>query len=291
MSLELLRKDLHDCVEKILQNYAIYFRLSSRVKQQESLQKKLNDKKKNYGENGKKLQDVIGLRVVLYFSDDIPIVKKILVKRFNFKQKDSREDKPDPHHFGVECQNLIFALGETYGKRFENPNQQYIDSTFEVQLRTVFSDGWHEIEHDFRYKGTDKKELENMPNEINRSMNSVMGSLHMCDWAMFKLVEEISLYHLAKGYTVDFLISKFFLRLKRDEANISFAQKLETDDLSSISKLNRNEVLEAFANFENIGINVNYLLLYISHKYKICPDILNEAPQLMKERLNIIETF
>lgn len=29
----------------------------------------------------------------------------------------------------------------------------YIDDTFEIQIKTMFFEGWHEIEHDMRYKG------------------------------------------------------------------------------------------------------------------------------------------
>ena len=28
----------------------------------------------------------------------------------------------------------------------------YIDDTFEIQIKTMFFEGWHEIEHDMRYK-------------------------------------------------------------------------------------------------------------------------------------------
>ncbi|MBK7959276.1 MAG: hypothetical protein IPK03_14995 [Bacteroidetes bacterium] len=31
-------------------------------------------------------------------------------------------------------------------------NNSLVDSTFEVQLRTILSEGWHEIDHDLRYK-------------------------------------------------------------------------------------------------------------------------------------------
>lgn len=79
-----LKNDLHDCVKKILQNYGIYFQLSSRVKEMRSLEKKLLEKKEKYDKEHKKMQDIIGLRVILYFSDDIPIVKKILTERFDF---------------------------------------------------------------------------------------------------------------------------------------------------------------------------------------------------------------
>ena len=280
--LEYIRKNLHERIEKILQNYALYFNLTSRVKKQLSLEKKINEPKHGYGISGKKLQDLFGLRVNLYFSDDVKIVKKILESRFKFKEQSSRQDDPDPNYFGVECVNLVFELPNTLSSEFANPNAEYIDNTFEVQLRTIFSDGWHEIEHDFRYKGA-----EGLPKDINRSMNSVKGSLHMCDWAMFKLVEEICQHNLKTKNKIEFITSKFMLRLKKDPDSTCLLNNLSDDDLYKISLLDRKDVLDGLAIFENIALNVNYILVYIADKYDICSQNITDAPDIIKERLNI----
>lgn len=280
--LEYLRKKLHERIETTLHNYAIYFHLTSRIKKQASLEDKINNPKHGYGVGGKKLQDLIGLRVNLYFSDDIKIVTKILENRYKLNKEASRQDDPNPNYFGVECVNLVFDLPHTLSSEFANPNSEYIDNTFEVQLRTIFSDGWHEIEHDFRYKGADS-----LPKALNRSLNSVKGSLHMCDWAMYKLVEEICQHNLKTKNRVEFITSKFMLRLKKDSNSTSLLGHLSDDDLYKISHLDRKEVLERLASFENIALNINFILVFIANRYKICPQILDIAPEIIKERLKI----
>ncbi len=62
-------KEITASISSKLSDVGIMFRLFSRAKSQESLKKKLGSDS-DYG-NGKKLQDLIGVRVVLYFNDDI----------------------------------------------------------------------------------------------------------------------------------------------------------------------------------------------------------------------------
>ncbi|RGY92598.1 hypothetical protein DXA15_21945 [Parabacteroides sp. AM58-2XD] len=56
---------------------------------------------------------------------------------------------------------LLFLSKRKIGKRLEEFNtwkKRYsesfknIDSTFKIQVRTTLSEGWHEIEHNMRYK-------------------------------------------------------------------------------------------------------------------------------------------
>ena len=47
----------------------------------------------------------------------------------------------------------------------------YIDDTFEIQIKTMFFEGWHEIEHDMRYKG---EELWKNYKGFSRYFNSIL---------------------------------------------------------------------------------------------------------------------
>lgn len=58
-------------IRSILDKTGMYYRIFSRQKSEDSIIKKLNEKKKVYSEDGKKMQDFVGVRVVFYFKDDI----------------------------------------------------------------------------------------------------------------------------------------------------------------------------------------------------------------------------
>lgn len=55
--------------------------------------------------------------------------------------------------------NLIFRMDDFCSRELVNVlkdidgiDSSLIDCTYEIQLRTVLSEGWHEVEHDLRYK-------------------------------------------------------------------------------------------------------------------------------------------
>ncbi len=60
----------------------------------------------------------------------------------------------------------------------------YIDDTFEIQIKTMFFEGWHEIEHDMRYKG---EELWKNYKGFSRYFNSILATLELCDKSMVTL--------------------------------------------------------------------------------------------------------
>lgn len=51
----------------LLDKAGMYYRIFSRVKSEESINKKLIEKASSYRENGKKMQDIIGIRIIFIF--------------------------------------------------------------------------------------------------------------------------------------------------------------------------------------------------------------------------------
>ena len=72
-----------------------------------------------------------------------------------------------------------------------------IDTTFEIQFRTVFFfEGWHEIEHDMRYKSLlSDKEFWKGSEELSRILNCILANLELSDWSLVQLFEELSYNH------------------------------------------------------------------------------------------------
>ena len=59
----------------------------------------------------------------------------------------------------------------------------FIDNTYEVQLRSVLSEGWHEVEHDLRYKCKDDTWWDYC-NEESRMLNGIYASLETNERAL-----------------------------------------------------------------------------------------------------------
>ncbi len=123
---ERIAKDLANLVETELCRVGLLFRVFSRVKTPQSIERKLSEKLDEYKESNRKMQDSIGIRIALYFSDDSDTAQKCVKSLFEF-DSDSISSSKD-HIFGpVRC-NLIFKipsnLVETTNFFSQNP---YID--------------------------------------------------------------------------------------------------------------------------------------------------------------------
>lgn len=187
-------------------------RVFARGKDQESLSDKLNRDPGRYRHGGKMIQDAIGVRVALYFSEDIPIVKSILESKYRIDSASSTIDRPDSDQFSVTRYNLIFRLPEELADNFQRiSGGAPLDSSFEVQLRSILSEGWHEVEHDLRYKA---KANWNAHDDLSRTLNSLVATLETTEWSMARIFDELAHRHYKDRNWAAMLPNLFRLRLR-----------------------------------------------------------------------------
>lgn len=181
---------LRDVVEKCLDKCGLYHQVFSRIKTHHSLARKY---KRKYYNHEKKIQDLIGIRVDLYFEDDLKICKKLLEMLFGKAEWSLTEFSDE--EFRPAKINGVFRLPEELKNMISDETWNYcIDDTFEIQLKTVFFEGWHEIEHDMKYKGLD---LWSGKKDRSRYFNTILATLELCDKSIVTLFENLGhdLYH------------------------------------------------------------------------------------------------
>ena len=88
-----MSEHLRNAVRSILDSCGMYFRIFSRVKSVQSIAEKINRGKYGSKENPKKIQDLLGLRVVLYYYDDLSICRDIMERTFQMIYDWSRPKK------------------------------------------------------------------------------------------------------------------------------------------------------------------------------------------------------
>lgn len=221
-----LCEHLKDAVQEILDSGGLYFRIFSRVKTAHSIARKM--RKGQYGteNNPKKIQDLVGLRVVLYYYDDLSICRDILENTFQLIDEWSRS-KYSANEFKATKINGVFRFPEEYFKLYKRePWTLPIDTTFEIQFRTVFFEGWHEIEHDMRYKSmlTDE-EFWKGSEELSRVLNCILANLELSDWSLVQLFDQLSYNHYKNANWELMLKSKY--RIRMDENSSLDARILE----------------------------------------------------------------
>ena len=74
--------ELKHLIEERLKQSGLYYRIFSRIKTSESLARKYQVKSYNAD---KKIQDLVGLRVDVYFEDDLRICRRMMEHSFHLK--------------------------------------------------------------------------------------------------------------------------------------------------------------------------------------------------------------
>ena len=276
-----LQREIRNELERI----GIHYRLHSRVKHKDSLDEKIASKGQDYyTEDGKKVQDVIGIRIVTYFIDDV----NLLWGWFKCKY-DVIEDQCDIAErdvFKPLRKNMICRLREADIRTFEDlrkedPLYKIIDTTFEIQFRTTLSEGWHEVDHTLRYKC--KSDWDEYDNE-SRMLNGVFASLETNDRALKALFDDMSYNHYKKGNWEGMLRMKFRLQFVKKGLTLSslltenkrLAKRIfRFDRIDLISKVAKSG-LHVPVSFDNIIYLIIYLENYDAGLDKLIPSLLWE---------------
>lgn len=245
IDLNCIVNDVKKDVEERFGRLGLFYRVFARGKTLESIKHKLSVKQ--YGKE-KKIQDIIGVRVVLYFLDDVNVVYDILKASSNYlSESNSEKDIKQIDNetklsvggladklFMPQRLNLVFRMSKSQTESLclaleEFENSQLIDNTYEVQIRTIFSEGWHEIEHDLRYK-CNKEAMWDYCKEESRTLNGMYASLETTEFAMRSLFDSIAYKNFKHKDWSALLRNKMCIRFEDNNLSDEVCALLETDD-------------------------------------------------------------
>ncbi|MEI8206398.1 MAG: hypothetical protein WCG03_05925, partial [Kiritimatiellales bacterium] len=125
-------REISKNIDEKIQRIGLMYRIFSRPKDEESLKKKILEK--NYSKDGKKLQDLIGVRITLYFYDDVDLVREIFKKSELYINE--TVDPITDEEFKPERINLILKIPDEYLEEISLAvldNYPSVDNTFELQ--------------------------------------------------------------------------------------------------------------------------------------------------------------
>ncbi len=258
-SLKNLTKKLTEEISGRLSNSGMMFRIFSRVKTIDSTIRKLEVKYAKRKATSK-VQDIIGIRIVVYFQDDVDVLA------LYFGQADVVKraiDEYDVSTFRPQRLNLTCRLPEQMIEEFRAalPKEfaEHIDDTYEIQIRTVFSEGWHEVEHDLRYKC--KEDWEGCES-YSRTLNGIIASLETAEWNMMALFNDMARRNLQQ---------RNFTAMLRNKMHIRISGKGLSEELNNF--LNENEA-DARAILDTDRLIVIHTLLAHDAEIKLSYDIL-----------------
>jgi ppGpp synthetase/RelA/SpoT-type nucleotidyltranferase len=287
LGLNNIKRNIEQSLTEELDRCGILYRLFSRVKSEESIKRKI--KAKDYKKHEKKITDLIGIRITLYFKDDVDLIYSVLKGKNNFDHEST--DVTDVENFKPTRCNLTFQLNQNDSKEVNSligDFEDLIATTYEIQIRTVLSEGWHEVEHDLRYKN--KADWINH-DDLSRNLNGIFATLETSEFSMMQIFHNLTYRHYKNSNVEAMLKSHFRLRFKESNLKPELLILLETNRelLKSILKVDRIKYLKKVINKKvNIPITLDNLVFVVNHFELENNEVHQMANEFIKSELELL---
>ena len=246
--------------------------LEARVKTEESLIGKLELKGYKY-HCLEDVTDVVGARIITYYSDEVDIISALAEKLFEIDWDNSVDKRKmlEIDRFGYLSLHYVCRIPEALYKDPEMPQLNQI--RFELQMRSTLQHVWANMYHDIGYKS----DVE-IPIEYQRNMIRLAGMLELADEQFSYIRKEINGYRR----TVQAMVANGNL----DEVPLngdtfrSFLKMRPFKHLADkIAAINQGEVYEDnLMPYYNVLLHMN--MKTIGDIVKMCNDYSESAYQL-----------
>jgi putative GTP pyrophosphokinase len=287
MNNDFISSGLNASVASIFDRVGIFNRVFSRIKSENSISSKLAVKGNHYTLEGKKMQDFVGIRITLYFLEDEEIAIQLLKNNFVECALDHSIDPYTVDTFSARRCNLIFRIPNEYINFF--PENDLIDRTFEVQVRTIFSEGWHEVEHDLRYKCKEDWIGHDM---LSRQLNGIYATLTNCDWLINAIFKEMMLDQLDRQDWTAFFRSALRIRLENNDISSKILGIINKapNIFNMISAFNRSDFLIKLSKLPTrLPLTMDNMIFLLNRIHLKNLDIANAESSILKQIFTKLE--
>ncbi len=181
----LVLEKLRTCFKE---NNVVVAGLEARIKTEKSLAGKLELKGYKY-RTVDDITDIVGVRIITFFSDDVDIVSALVEKMFEIDWANSVDKRKmlEIDRFGYMSLHYICRLPQSMCTDPAAPELNQV--RFEIQMRSTLQHVWANMQHDMGYK-TDVE----IPAEYQRNMSRLAGMLELADEQFSRIRREITDY-------------------------------------------------------------------------------------------------
>ena len=137
------------------------------------------------------ISDVLGIRIVCPFLDDLEAVEQLLSGDFDVQEKEEKGAKFSFKEFGYDSLHLLAVLPQDIAESFHLNDALVV----EIQLRTILQDAWAEVEHELVYKS----HLSSFDLSLRRKLAALNANLSLADM----IFHEIRVYQREHHHQTD----------------------------------------------------------------------------------------
>lgn len=240
----LLGDTVHNILSEIVDSAGIQILgIEHRVKTENSLIGKLTRVSDRY-QSFIELTDILGARVITFFSDDVDKVGKQIEQRFKIDWENSCDKRAliKADSFGYLSLHYICLLPENAGYP-----EELCKLKFEIQIRTVLQHTWAAINHDIGYKSEF-----GVPRAIAREFSRVAGLLEIADDEFVRVRDNMNAYtheirqriihDTADDVPIDLISLREYVRLNKNM--LAFLNALAAINGAEISPIPPDDYVE-----------------------------------------------
>lgn len=189
--------------------------IEHRTKDIDSFIGKIKRKEKNYINPIAEVTDLVGIRIITYYSEDIDKIGKLLKKEFKIDYVNSinKSQAIEPDKFGYLSVHFIICLGDNRKNLTEW--KMFSDINAEIQVRTVLQHAWAAIDHKLIYKSAI-----DVPKELSRKLFRLSALLELADEQFLELRNITE--NLENDYTNKALLGNFDFGINLNSLEIYF---------------------------------------------------------------------
>jgi len=135
------------------------------------------------------ITDIMGLRIICPFIQDIKAIEKLISKNFKVTEIE-KKGQFTYNEFGYESTHLLINIPDDLLEKHGFCGIYIV----EVQIRTILQDAWAEVEHELVYKAEF-----NPVDSVKRKLAAVNASLSLADIIFKEIREHQSVYSAQMG--------------------------------------------------------------------------------------------
>lgn len=218
---------VHNRLEELVKEAGLsILGIEHRIKTVKSLAGKLERKGDDYYRKLEDLTDLVGARIICFFSDEVDVLGKLVEKNFQIDRENSSDKRAlmKADSFGYLSLHYICYLTPEMGYP-----ENICYKKFEIQIRTNLQHTWSAIEHDLGYKSEF-----GVPRVVVRQFARLAGLLELADDEFVRIRSRMQDYteeirqKITDGCADEVLIDLISLEeyMKRNQGMRSFLDEL-----------------------------------------------------------------